>query len=224
MKVDCIIGVYNGESYIASAIDSIIGQTYKDINIIIVDDGSTDRTKYIVDRYADHVRYIYKENGGHASACNRGIAESDGELIAFLDSDDLWHERKIEKQVHQFVENPHLDFCTTLLQEFYHPDPNHHVRDELPGYVTTTLMAKRTLFKEKGYFNEKMQHSHVTEWFASMRQNNTMGILLPEVLAYRRIHDRNLSWNNAKQSYDEHLNLIKNILDQRRKKIKKNDA
>ena len=193
IKVSCVIGVYNGEGYIASAIESIIRQTYKNIDIIIVDDGSTDGTKNIASRYANHIRYIYKENGGHASACNHGIAESDGELIAFLDSDDLWNERKIEKQVNQFIEKPHLYFCTTLLQEFYHPDLNNHVRDELPGYVTSTLMAKRALFTTKGYFNENMRHSHVTDWFARMRQSNTMGILLSEVLVYRRIHDKNLS-------------------------------
>ena len=142
--------------------------------IIIVDDGSTDASKDVVNRYADQVRYIYKENGGHASACNRGIEETQGEFIAFLDCDDLWHACKIEKQLQQFVDNLNLQFCTTLIQEFYHPDVKHHVRGALPGYVTTTLMAKRMLFITMGNFNEQMRHSYSADWFARMRDHNVM--------------------------------------------------
>ena len=102
-KVSVIIPTYNRASYICETIDSVLDQTFTDYEIIVVDDGSTDNTKEIVslhiEKYSKKIRYFYQENRGEAGARNTGIKESKGEYIAFLDSDDIWHREKLEKQI-----------------------------------------------------------------------------------------------------------------------------
>ena len=100
-KVSVIIPAYNASKFIREAIDSVLNQTYKDYEIIVVDgrDGSTDSTREIVAEYGDAVRYFHQENRGLSDARNKGILNSKGEYIAFLDSDDLWFENKLALQV-----------------------------------------------------------------------------------------------------------------------------
>lgn len=214
-KVSCVICVYNGETYLAEAIRSIIKQTYANIELIVVDDGSSDNSGKIAKQFPE-VKYVYKENKGHASALNLGLKMAQGGLVAFLDCDDLWLPEKIEKQLQEFEQNPQLQYCTTLIQEFYNPDLENYVRPALPGYVATTLMVKKSFFEDYGKFEENKKHSHVTEWFAKTKNQNVAEYTVSEVLAYRRIHKENMSWGDSSKSHDEHLEMIKKILDQRR--------
>jgi len=97
--VSIIIPSYNCERYVSEAIESALAQTYKNIEIIVVDDGSTDNTESAVKPYVNRVQYIKKSNGGPASARNIGIKHAKGEFLAFLDADDCWRPEKIEKQM-----------------------------------------------------------------------------------------------------------------------------
>ena len=93
-----IIPTYNREDFINSAIDSVWGQTFSDFDLIVIDDGSTDRTRESVEEYQDsRLRYFYQNNKGVSSARNRGIKESKGKYLAFLDSDDTWVDTKLER-------------------------------------------------------------------------------------------------------------------------------
>lgn len=94
MKVSIIIPTYNRENYICQAIESALAQTIEDIEIIVVDDGSTDGTKSKIKKYQDKIRYIYTENSGCANARNIGLKEAAGQYISFLDSDDLYYPEK----------------------------------------------------------------------------------------------------------------------------------
>ena len=95
-KVSVVIPTYNRAHLICETIDSILAQTYKDYEIIVVDDGSTDNTQEVLKRYGDKVRYFYQQNQGQASAWNFAVRQSSGEYIALLDSDDLWLPQKLE--------------------------------------------------------------------------------------------------------------------------------
>ena len=97
--VSVIIPAYNAERYIAEAIDSVLGQTYSSREIIVVDDGSTDRTAEIVAGYAQTVRLIQQQNRGPAAARNTGIREAHGEFVSFLDADDIWTRENLELQI-----------------------------------------------------------------------------------------------------------------------------
>lgn len=108
LVVSVIIPTYNNGRFIERALKSIFQQTYPlvSIEIIVVDDGSTDNTYEVIEPYLDRIIYIYQENKGIASARNSGVSIAKGEIIAFLDSDDKWHEDKIQRVVNKFIENP----------------------------------------------------------------------------------------------------------------------
>ena len=105
--VSVILPVYNGAEFVGLAIESALSQTYRHLEIIAIDDGSTDGTQAILNRYAtkdERVRVLTQKNGGVARSRNRGIAESRGDLIAPLDADDLWEPTKISRQVQRLLE------------------------------------------------------------------------------------------------------------------------
>src|SRR5258708_5856521 len=106
MRVSVIIPSYNCGRYVTEAVDSALAQTHPPAEVIVVDDGSTDDTEERLRPYSGRIRYLRKENGGVATARNRGIHEAVGELIAFLDSDDSWHPRKLEIQIEYLRQNP----------------------------------------------------------------------------------------------------------------------
>ena len=98
-EVSVIIPTYNSAQYVTTAVESVLAQTFADTEIIVIDDGSTDATDSVMACYGSPVRFIKQANRGVSSARNRGIAESRGRLIAFLDADDTWCPNKLERQI-----------------------------------------------------------------------------------------------------------------------------
>jgi glycosyltransferase involved in cell wall biosynthesis len=111
--VSVIIPTYNRGWIVSEAIDSVLSQDFSDYELIVVDDGSTDRTPEILAAYEDRLTVIRRANGGVSAARNRGIAAAAGHLIAFLDSDDLWLPQKLTVQVNFFSDNPDAVICQT---------------------------------------------------------------------------------------------------------------
>lgn len=97
--ISVIIPVYNREKYVSEAIESVLKQTYQFLDIIVIDDGSTDKSAEIIKSFGSKIRYFYQENSGISSALNHGLKVAKGEFIAFLDSDDLWTENKLNLQI-----------------------------------------------------------------------------------------------------------------------------
>jgi glycosyltransferase involved in cell wall biosynthesis len=108
--VTCLVTAYNYERYVARAIESALAQDYPSeaFEIVVIDDGSTDGTAEAIRPYLDRVRYFRQENGGLLAATNRGIAEARGELIGFLDADDMWLPDKVSRQAEVFVSRPEV--------------------------------------------------------------------------------------------------------------------
>ncbi len=113
--VSVILPVFNGERFLAEAIESVLQQGYRPIEIILVDDGSTDSTPRIAGSFADHVRYYYQPNAGPAAARNLGIRMASGEFIAFIDADDLWPEDKLAMQMRCFEAFPTVEIVQGLI-------------------------------------------------------------------------------------------------------------
>ena len=111
--VSVVIPTYNRATLIGPAIESVLRQTYPHIEIIVVDDGSTDRTREVVEAFGQPVRYVHQVNGGAASARNRGLREATGEFIALLDSDDQWFPWKLEAQVRVLDRYPDVGMVWT---------------------------------------------------------------------------------------------------------------
>ena len=110
VKVSVVIPAYNSADYTVETVESVLAQTYRDFEVVVVDDGSTDRTREALERFGDRIEYIYKENGGACSARNLGIQRSRGEFIACLDCDDLWLPGHLQQSVAAFEDRPDLAF------------------------------------------------------------------------------------------------------------------
>lgn len=222
--ISCIVPVFNGERFVREAIDSILAQSYRPIEIIVVDDGSTDQSKAVLSSYGEPVHYVWQSNAGPATARNTGIRTAKGELIAFLDADDLWNPEKLARQVERFQARPELDLCVTHIQNFWMPEMHAeqvHFRDHrrgqaLPGYSTVTLLARRPVFDTIGMFDTSLKHGDITDWFMRAEEHGAQMELLPDVLVYRRMHADNRSRTWTARSQAEYLMLIKKLVDRRR--------
>ena len=146
MKVSVVIPAYNAERYLADALESVAAQTRQPEECLVVDDGSTDATATVA-RSFPFVRYLQKANGGDASARNRGVEEAVGDVVAFLDSDDVWRPGKLEKQMALFETNPSLGmvYCGVEVVD----DRLNHLETLRPAPAAVAF--RNTLLVEKPY-------------------------------------------------------------------------
>ncbi|MBW4576553.1 MAG: glycosyltransferase [Aphanothece sp. CMT-3BRIN-NPC111] len=224
--VSTIIVVKNGEPYLTEAIDSVISQTYKRYEVIVVDGQSTDKTEKIVKKYPQ-LRYILQTGDGLADARNTGIEAARGELIAFLDCDDLWAANKLQAQVDCLVSYPNIQYAIARLKLFLEPgcslrpgfNKESFGQPQL-GYTPGTLIARKSLFAQVGLFNPKFKIGCDVDWFARVKDRHIPMAVISEVLLYKRIHSTNLS-GNIKVNKQELLSVVKqSVIRQRHKNLK----
>jgi glycosyltransferase involved in cell wall biosynthesis len=226
--ISCIVPVYNGAHFLGEALDSILAQTYRRLEVIVVDDGSTDATPAVASEYGPLVSYVRQTHAGVASARNRGLAEASGDFVAFLDADDRWHSEKLARQMARFAARPELDLSVTGGQNFWMPglaemdersrDPRY--TEPWPGYGSpVTLLARRVAFDTVGPFDPRFTVSEDRDWFIRAAELGLISELLEEVLVYRRLHGANLSDPiTPAVAAQVHLQLAKASLDRRRRR------
>jgi glycosyltransferase involved in cell wall biosynthesis len=220
--VSVIIPVYNGDRYLAEAIESAIAQTYQPMEIIAIDDGSTDITAEIAKSYAPAVRYIYQPNSGTAAARNQGIKVANGEYLAFLDADDIWLPNKLKIQMMAFEADSHLDIVTGYVEQFISPELNLEVVKEIdysanlmPGYIPTAMVIKRQSFFRLGWFDERYQGAEFISWYVQAYEQSFEINVLPDVVAKRRLHQTNNGIVNSSYKKDM-IKILKASLERRR--------
>jgi glycosyltransferase involved in cell wall biosynthesis len=222
--VSCVVPAFNSERYLHEALDSIDAQTYRPIEIIVADDGSTDGTAEIVSRYRAPVRFVTQATAGPAATRNLGLRAARSDLIAFLDADDRWHPEKLARQVERFATRPELAVSVTHIQNFWIHELQEEARrlrdhartHPMPGYVTMTMMVRRETFERVGPFDESLWHTDAGDWFLRAAQQGAVIELLPEVLVSHRMHHGNLSRRYGPSSRAEFVRLVKRSLDARR--------
>lgn len=202
--VSIIIPTFNNEEYILDAVNSALGQTYKRTEIIVIDDGSTDRTREKLDLYikAGKVKYIYQKNRGLASARNKGINSSSGEYTALLDADDLFKPEKIEKQLRFLTSNPSCDFCfcdVILFEEgrlgkLFKYDYEYHSGHVFKYLIQRNFINPSTLFFNKdnvvsrfGLFKESLRRAEDLEYFLRVSLGGARFCFLNEPLFISRL-------------------------------------
>ena len=201
--ISVIIPVYNAEKYLSEAINSVLAQSHTDLEIIAVDDGSTDSSTEILHSYGRQVKAHSQENAGAAAARNAGIAASTGDYISFLDADDYWHPDKLQLQLSLLRSDCGLSSVFTLLKHFICPtmeaseSRNVYCPEEAqPAYIAGTLLAHRRIINQVGMFDTQYRLGEFIDW---QLRANAMGIrhaLLCEEMYYRRLHQKNLTKNN----------------------------
>lgn len=143
--VSILINNYNYARFLREATESALGQAYRAIEVIVVDDGSTDDSIEVIESFGNRIRVIRKANGGQASAFNAGFTASTGEIICFLDSDDLFLPHKVEQIAAIFRENPDVEWCFDTPEWFGGPGrdlPNHSVRQDHGLWDGRSTLAK----------------------------------------------------------------------------------
>ncbi len=202
-RVSVLIPSWNREEYLGEAIESVLAQTYRDFEIVVVDDGSTDGTAELVGRYGG-VRYIWQPHSGISAARNRALEEARSELIAWLDSDDLYAPTKLEKQVAYLDAHPECQivFCLPVGFsgiEYSNMTPSQQrLMDAYGAEYKRCLPAaciRETLFAQQGHFLPGYRRGEDTEWIARICAGGIdAGHCLTERLYFTRIHDGQVSY------------------------------
>jgi glycosyltransferase involved in cell wall biosynthesis len=166
--VSVVIPTFNRVKYVKEAIDSVLKQTYDDFEIIVVDDGSIDETSRVLEQYGDKIRVFYQKRKGASAARNLGIAKSNSEFIAFLDSDDLFYKKKLEIQLNEIKSDEEIHICYTNEKWILNSEhKNQHAKHKkysgwifeksLPLCIVSASSAviRREVFENCGIFDEK---------------------------------------------------------------------
>jgi glycosyltransferase involved in cell wall biosynthesis len=195
--VSVIIRVYNSERFLAQAIESVLAQTYRPIEVIVVDDGSTDQSASIARSYKE-VHYIYQANQGPAVARNTGLAAVQGEFIAFIDHDDVWLPNKLDVQVEYLIEHPDVGFVICRIESFLDlavslPPGVGEVSLMREQINLNTMLVRRGVFERVGAFDPDYKLADDLEWATRAKDLGVRMTILPDVLILRRIHEGNLS-------------------------------
>jgi glycosyltransferase involved in cell wall biosynthesis len=189
--VSVIIPVFNGERYVADAIASVLAQRHHALEVIVVDDGSTDASADVVRRIVDaRCRLVRQTSSGAAAARNRGISESTGTLLAFLDADDVWTPDKLERQLHALTAEPEIDMVFGHYVTF---SGGHDAGDARPGYSLGTMLVRRESFLKVGPLSTAWRVGEFIDWYARAEEAGLRHAMLPDVLLRRRAHDDNLT-------------------------------
>jgi len=197
--ISVVIPVHDGARYLASAIASAVGQTYRPIEIIVVDDGSTDDSAAIA-RTVPGVRVISQTQQGPAAARNTGIRESTGGLVAFLDSDDTWLPGKLAAQAGYLAQHPGVGYVLCRLKNILvegtaRPpwlNPLHLATDPVAESLCAMLI-RRAVLDDVGLLDTQYPIGEDTDWFMRARDRGIEAGCVDAVLVHRRVHAANLS-------------------------------
>jgi glycosyltransferase involved in cell wall biosynthesis len=228
-KVSIIIPVYNGSDYLSQAIDSALNQTYTNIEVIVVNDGSNDEgaSDKIALSYGNAIKYYFKENGGVSSALNLGICKMTGEYFSWLSHDDIYMPDKIEKQVKRLRE---LDFADVIIYSGYRAinkkskvkndfypilsDPEYFFYDLFCGWPVhgCTVLIPKICFSKVGLFNESNKTAQDYEMWFRLLKAGYQFILVPEALIKFRVHSAQASLTTEDSYYQEREDTYKQMV------------
>ena len=223
--ISVIIAAYNGDRYLAEAIDSVLLQNSVDFEIIIVDDGSTDKTVDVIKHYtSSHSKVIsfWQANQGQGAAFNHALKFTKGNLIAFLDQDDIYLPNKLLLQAEALKKMPQIDMVFGYVQQFISPELPEEIKAkrECPknptsGFLPSIAMFRQTCFEKVGPFNTEWEVGSTIDWCIRAKELGLKDFCLPDTLAKRRIHDKNQTVV-ARAHYKDYIQIIKEKLERSR--------
>lgn len=221
--VSVVIPVFNGERFLREAVQSVLTQNYSPLEIIIVDDGSTDGTATVARSLPETVRYLHQSNQGAAAARNRGIEHAQGSLIAFADADDLWPEAKLELQVTYLINDTAIEIVMGRTQQVrLSATVNGETQAEEfaePAFSVNlgSAVIRKSLFERVGLFNETMRYSEDVDWFMRAREGGAAIFTIDAVTLFYRQHDENMTRGKSASDLNV-LKALKKSLDRRRER------
>jgi glycosyltransferase involved in cell wall biosynthesis len=196
--VSVVVAAYNGERFLNESLQSAFAQDYEPFEVVFVDDGSTDGTAEIAQSFP--VRYLRQENRGLPAARNAGLAVAKGELVAFLDDDDLLPPTKLSVQAACLREHPEVG-CVLGRQEWIFDGvgqpslPRDPIFGEVGGIQLVTAMIRRRVLDELGGFDPSYRYAEDRDLFIRMREHGVEIAVLPDVVLRKRLHGSNMTMN-----------------------------
>ncbi|GAB4370555.1 MAG: hypothetical protein Kow00121_11360 [Elainellaceae cyanobacterium] len=213
-KVSVIIPAFNGDRFIAKAVESVFNQTYQDYEIIVIDDGSTDQTQQVLEPYFDRIQYVYQTNQGVATARNQGLALAQGEFVAFLDQDDVWLPQKLALQIACLNEQPNIGMVhsgwrrvnqleekLSDIEPWYHaPKLDLHEWLQWMPILLSAMLFRRKWVEAIGGFDTNFQQACDVELIQQLVLKGCQTAWIKQITTYYRQHDRNDSSNTLLQA------------------------
>jgi glycosyltransferase involved in cell wall biosynthesis len=220
--ISVMIGVYNAEPYIAEAIESILTQDYRPLEVIVVDDGSDDGSGDVVHRYPE-ITYVRQENAGNGAARNRAVAAATGDFFAFLDADDRFTPGKLNLQMAALEADPALDMVFGHVQEFVSPELDEETRSTvrppspqpMPWTAPNLMLIRRESFLRVGPFSSSIRVGVTVDWFARASEAGLRYLVLDDIVLERRLHTQN-NGLRERDSRSQYLHVLKAAMDRRR--------
>ena len=218
--VSVVIPVFNGERFLRDAVESVLAQQHAPVEIIIVDDGSTDGTADVARSLPERVRYLHQANQGPAAARNRGIELAQGSLIAFADADDLWPIDKFELQLPCLIRDPKIDIVLGRIQQVLLSEsidgPN---QAQEPAFSVNlgSAVIRKSVFERVGLFDETMRYSEDVDWFMRAREGGASIVTIDAVTLFYRQHEQNMTRGKSTSELNV-LKALKKSLDRRRER------
>jgi glycosyltransferase involved in cell wall biosynthesis len=209
--ISVVIAVRDGARFLGEAIESVLRQTPAPREVLVVDDGSTDATAEVARGFGAPVRCLERPALGVAAALNHGVQTARGDLLAFIDADDLWSDDKLALQTAALRTRPELDVVFGHLVNFR----GEGVR-ELPiaGVSRGTMLVRRDAFDRVGAFAD-WRPGEFVDWYARAVDAGLQTLMLPDVVLLRRVHDGNMGVR-LRDARTEYARVLKTVLDRRR--------
>jgi len=222
-RVSGAIPVRDGEAHLAGAIESMLAQTHPPAEIVVVDNGSTDGTRAVAERYAPQVRVVEEPTPGIGPARNAALAAVSGDYIGFLDCDDRWLPRKTELQLEAFATDPDLDIVFGHVEQVLSDDldPGLAVRLKVregpqPALNIGAMLAPLGVWRQVGPWQGEFRAADMLDWLLRARRLGLRERMLPDLVVTRRIHGANQSFGNHADR-GEWARLLKGAIDERRR-------
>lgn len=220
--VSVIVPVYNGERFIREAIESILRQNYLPLEIIVVDDGSIDGTKEVIEAFGASVTYIPQDNQGPPAARNHGLRRARGEFIAFLDADDIWPDGRLTKMLQQFIEGRNIDVLVGLTQWVDTADRGIIKSGAFMTPISPAIapmlgsaIFKKSIFDKVGVFNSEYRYADDQDWFIRSKEQRAVISIFNEVTVLARRHTSNITKDRGWGDVDI-MKILKRSIDRRR--------
>jgi len=220
--VSVVIPCYNGARYLGEAVRSVLDQDYEPLEILVVDDGSTDSSVEVARSFGERVHSISRPHLGASAARNHGIEHARGDMLAFLDADDLWTKGRLRLQLAAFERDPKIDIVIGHTEQFASPDMPESERagfrfDPAPtaARLSGALLVRRAAFDRVGGFAPQWETGEFIDWYLRAEELGLKAVMLPQVVLRRRLHRANhgIVRSDARQNY---VSVIKAALDRRR--------
>lgn len=217
--ISIIVPVYNGDRFLAEALNSILQQEYHPLEVLVIDDGSTDRSAAVASTFPA-VRLLRKPHSGVAPTLNLGLRHATGELLGFLDADDRWLPGKLARQVAELTQRPELDIVFgqtrqfTVRQTGYGDEVIYYAAQAAPH--KSSMLIRRTAFMRAGEFAEQQDCHDFLDWYARAMDRGLQAVMVDQVTNERRIHDQNLGRIAAGAQRSQYLSTLRAIVTLRR--------